>query len=62
MVVEQPARIRGLLAREAQRQFERHTIAIRIGTRNLGAEYLALVAPLPDRDIPYPIEHHARRT
>ncbi len=60
VVVEQPTRIRRLLAREAQRQFERHTIPVRACTRNLVAEHLALVAPLPDRDIPYRIDHHAR--
>ncbi len=51
IVVEQPTRIRRLLAREAQRKLERHTIPIRIGTRNLVAEHFALVAPIPDRDI-----------
>ena len=62
IVVEQPTRIRGLLAREAQRQLDCHTIPVRVGTRNLVAKHFALSAPRPSRDIGRPSDCHARST
>ena len=60
IVIEQPTRIRRLLAREAQREIKRHTIPIGITARRLIAKHLALVVPLPDCQITHRVDHHAQ--